>query len=52
MTIGKIRSLLYLLGRILGDLSAIGRGSDAVAKRLARRAAGRVTGRMLGKLFR
>jgi hypothetical protein len=35
-----------------GDLQAIRRGPDAVAKRLARRAAGRMTGRMLGKLFR
>jgi hypothetical protein len=35
-----------------GDLQAIRRGPDAVAKRLARRAAGRMTGRMLGKLSR
>jgi hypothetical protein len=52
MTLGKIRSMLYAIARLLGDINAVRRGPDAVAKRVARRAAGRVTGRMLGKIFR
>jgi hypothetical protein len=52
MSIGGIRSLLYLPGRILGDIQAVRKGPDAVARRIARRAAGKVTGRMLGKGFR
>jgi hypothetical protein len=51
-SISALRSVLYALARFLGDVSAIQRGPDAMAKRLARRAAGKVTGRMLGKLFR
>jgi hypothetical protein len=46
------RSLLYVLAWLPGDVQAVRRGPNAVAKRIARRAAGRVTGRMLGKLFR
>ena len=46
-----IRSMLYALARLLGDIQAICRGPNAVAKRLARRGAGKVTGRMLGRFF-
>ena len=50
MTIAKTRSLLYLVARLLGDVSAVKRGT--VSKRLLRRGAGKITGRALGKLFR
>ena len=50
MSINKTRSLLYFVSRILGDVSAVQRGT--VGKRVARRIAGRATGRLLGKLFR
>lgn len=46
----NIRSWLYRLGRILGDVNAIKRGR--IGKRIALRAAGRLTGRMLGRIFR
>ena len=57
MTISKIRSALYWLAKVLGDVQA---GSKAarngsakpVTDRIARRYAGRMTGRLLGKLFR
>ena len=52
MTIGKLRTMLYTLARLLGDYQAVRRGPDAIGKRLMRRAAGKMTGRMLGKLFR
>jgi len=45
-----LRSWLYLVARILGDVDAIVKGT--VAKRLARRAAGKVTGRLFRKIFR
>ena len=45
-----LRSLLYLLARLLGDVSAVRRGR--VGRRVGRRLAGKVTGRWLGKLFR
>ena len=50
MSIGKTRSLLYLMARLLGDAGAVQRGT--VGKRIARRVAGRATGKLLGKLFR
>jgi len=50
MSITKTRGLLYLIARLLGDASALQKGT--VGKRLARRAAGKLTGRGLGKLFR
>ena len=46
MSINKIRSLLYLLGRVLGDVNAAKKGR--IGRRIARRAAG--IG--LGKLFK
>jgi len=45
-----MRSLLYFLARLLGDISAVRKGR--VGRRIGRRVAGRVTGRLLGKLFR
>lgn len=37
----QVRSGLYALARLLGDISAASKGPDALAKRMARRAAGR-----------
>ncbi len=45
-----IRSSLYKVARILGDINAVKKGK--VGKRVARRAAGKATGRSLGKLFK
>lgn len=45
-----MRSFLYCMARLLGDLNAIERGK--IGTRIARRAAGRLTGRFLGRLFR
>jgi hypothetical protein len=45
-----MRSFLYKLARILGDVNAVPRGK--VGKRLGRRVAGKATGRGLGKMFR
>lgn len=45
----KIRSLLYLIARILGDINAVQKGK--VERRIARRLAGKFTGRWLGKIF-
>jgi hypothetical protein len=50
--ISTIRSFLYAMTRILGDVNAIARGPRATVKRIARRGAGKLTGRMLGRLFR
>jgi len=44
------RSFLYWLGRLLGDINAVGKGR--VGRRIGRRAAGKLTGRGLGKLFK
>lgn len=44
-----MRSLLYLIARLLGDVNAVKKGK--IGRRVARRAAGKVTGRGLGKLF-
>jgi hypothetical protein len=51
-SLSLIRSMLYALARLLGDIQAVRRGPNAVAKRFARRASGKFTGRMLGRLFR
>jgi len=45
-----LRSALYLIARLMGDVNAVKKGK--VGKRVARRAAGKVTGRSLGKLFK
>lgn len=51
-TISQIRSILYGLARLLGDISAVSKGPKATAKRIGRRLAGKATGRFLGKLFK
>ncbi len=50
MSITKTRGLLYTLAKLLGDLSAIQKGT--VGKRVARRAAGKVAGKGLRKLLK
>jgi len=45
-----IRSSLYKVARLLGDVNAVKKGK--VGKRVARRLAGKATGRSLGKLFK
>lgn len=50
MSISKIRSFLYGLAKILGDVNAIRRGK--IKERIARRIVGKATGRGMGKLFR
>lgn len=46
----NIRSILYLLARLLGDLSAVRRGR--IGRRVARRVVGKMAGRGIGRLFR
>lgn len=45
-----MRSLLYAIARLLGDLGTARRG--IVGRRVARRAAGKVTGRLFRKVVR
>ena len=45
-----LRSALYKVARIMGDVNAVKKGR--VGKRIARRGAGKITGRGLGKLFK
>ena len=46
----KLRSFLYQLARLLGDINAIHRGPRAVAKRMMRRAVGRAAGKTINEL--
>jgi len=45
-----IRSSLYKVARIMGDVNAVQKGK--VGKRVARQVAGKATGRSLGNLFK
>lgn len=45
-----LRSALYTLARLMGDINAVRKGK--VGKRIARRTAGKVTGRTLWKLIK
>ncbi len=45
-----LRTLLYRLARLLGDLNALHRGPRAVAKRMVRRALGRAAGKAINEL--
>lgn len=44
-----LRGLLYMIARLMGDVSAVQRGT--VGKRIARRVVGKATGRAIGKLI-
>ena len=46
----KIRSLLYWLARLLGDVNAVRRGR--IGQRVARRVAGKAAGRAMRKTLR
>ena len=50
MSVSSLRSLLYLVARLLGDLSAVRRGR--VGRRIVRRIVGKAAGRGMGRLFR
>ncbi|MEA4926328.1 MAG: hypothetical protein VB084_13580 [Syntrophomonadaceae bacterium] len=50
MNISKTRGILYLIAKILGDISAV--KNQTVGKRVVRRVAGRVSGKMMGKFFK
>lgn len=52
LRVGQVRSFLYGLARLLGDVSAISKGPTAVGRRVVRRVAGRATGRVLRRLFK
>jgi len=45
-----MRSFLYMLAKLMGDLNAVGKGK--IGRRIGRRIAGKFTGRGLGKLFK
>ena len=45
-----IRSLLYALGRLLGDVSAVKKGR--VGKRVGWRVSGKITSKFLNKLWK
>ncbi|MCC5841499.1 MAG: hypothetical protein JJT96_15400 [Opitutales bacterium] len=46
----NLRSLLYALARLLGDVNAVKRGR--VGRRIGRRVVGRAAGKGMGRLFR
>jgi hypothetical protein len=48
--INKIRSILYFLAKLLGDVNAVQKGR--VGRRVGRRVAGKATGKALRKLFK
>ncbi len=50
MSINKIRTILYFLARILGDINAVQKGK--IKQRIGRRITGRVFGKILNRLFK
>jgi len=46
----SIRSLLYLVARLMGDYNAVQK--NRIRRRIGVRVAGKVSGRLLGRLFR
>ena len=46
----KLRSVLYFLARMMGDVSAVKKGT--VVKRINRRIVGKSASRGIGKLFK
>lgn len=48
-----MRSTLYKLAKLMGDIKAVTKGPEAIQKRIVRRLVGKMTSRILwGKLFR
>ncbi len=50
MNINKIRSALYKISKILGDVNAVQKGT--IGKRVMRRAAGKASGKLMKKIFK
>lgn len=50
MALNRVRGLLYVMARLLGDVNAVKRGR--VGRRVGRRLVGRAAGRGLGRFFR
>lgn len=48
--LNEMRSLLYLIARLLGDINAVQKGN--VGKRMARRAVGKAGSGFFGRLFK
>lgn len=48
--VNLLRSILYMVARLLGDVQAVRKGR--IGRRIGRRLAGKLTGRMLGRIFR
>ena len=48
ITIGKIRSILYKSGKVLGDINAVKRGT--IGHRLANRISGKITSRFISTI--
>jgi len=46
----KLRSILYALAKLLGDINAVKKGKTT--RRIGRRVAGKVTGKLFRKLFK
>lgn len=53
MTPNQLRSALYALAKLLGDVQALThpKPHQAIPKRIARRLVGKATGRLMGKLL-
>jgi len=50
--INAIRSWLYWVARLLGDVNAVQHGPHAIEQRVERRLVGKLAGRFMSKLFR
>lgn len=46
----RLRALLYVVARVLGDVSAV--RNNKVSRRIKNRIVGRATGRLIGRLLR
>ncbi|MCR4417585.1 MAG: hypothetical protein WHV63_11945 [Ignavibacteria bacterium] len=50
MSINQIRTILYFIARILGDINAVQKGK--IGQRIGRRILGKIFGRMMGRIFK
>ena len=50
MSLNHIRSILYAIARLLGDVNAVQKGK--IGQRILRRIIGKLLGRGLGRFFR
>jgi len=53
MTLSKLRSKMYAMAKLLGDVQAVTHKNPgtAIPKRIGRRIAGKITGRLMGSIF-